>query len=261
MINIKNPGGINEATTKILTKTNQTSTGNTTSTTNRHIDLNKLLRPTTARDITQPPSNTNIPLGKSTDVIRKTIALHCLPQEVDTEIHNYRSVNIPVAIRDILQQHQPPIQKSQWKFERSIQAAKHNSDLLQSYNYNTDEATQALPNTVLTYGSEFRRWQTLEPLLHHHQHWPAIKDIITQGASYPLHPITEEKRLTDIQYMLDRGNHKSATEIDNKKALDKAFTKEVRHQWAIPILPSCIPLIPGASVTPLGWRHSGQSTN
>lgn len=51
--------------------------------------------------------------------------------------------------------------------------------------------------------------------------------------------------------MIQRSNHKSTKVPKNKAALTKAINKEVRHQWAIPLTPECIKLIPGASVTPL----------
>ena len=123
---------------------------------------------------------------------------------------------------------------------------------MKKFKYDLNEATQHKPNTVLTYGSEFRPWPLLEPLLQHHHHWHSIKDIITRGATYPLKPITESERLEDISFMLERGNHKSAKLKENDVALEKAFSKEVGHHWVIPFLPSTIPLIPGASVTPLG---------
>ena len=199
----------------------------------------------------EPTSESPTP-GKCTTNIRCIVAQHCLAENINDQIPNYHPIDIPSIIKHILTQNLPPIQKSNWIFERTTRAAEHNSKLLQTFQYDTEKATQHTQNTVLSYGSEFRAVDTLQPLLIHHQHWPAIKEIITYGASYPLHPISEQDRLSDITYMLERGNHKSALEEDNKQALDKAFTKEVRHHWAIPILPVSIPLIPGASVTPLG---------
>jgi hypothetical protein len=70
--------------------------------------------------------------------------------------------------------------------------------------------------------------------------------------SYPLANISEEDRLHDIEFMLQRGNHKSTVDPLGAAALHKSFAKEVQYQWAIPIQPHCIKYIPGASVTPLG---------
>jgi hypothetical protein len=113
-------------------------------------------------------------------------------------------------------------------------------------------ATQSPTNTIVSYGSEFRPVTLLEPLLHRHHNWPLMRDIVTNGVRYPLRPIADDVRKADITAMLHRGNHQSTVLPENKAALTKAINKEVLHQWAIPIEPSCILAIPGASVTPLG---------
>ena len=205
--------------------------------------------PHTPTQVTQTPT---LKLGKYTNKQILKVSQHCLKEHIEHEIQNLKELDLPAIISIILQTTQTPLQPSNWLFERTHEAATHNTNILKSFNYNTDLATQNTQNTILSYGSEFRHWSTLEPLLKHHQHWPTIKTIITEGASYPLSPISEEDRLSDIQYMIERGNHKSAEIDTNKTALNKVFSKEVDHHWSIPLLPSCIPLIPGASVTPLG---------
>jgi hypothetical protein len=119
-------------------------------------------------------------------------------------------------------------------------------------NFDVERATQSTPNTTLSYGSEFKPAHILEPLLRHHQHWPSFKQIVQNGVSYPLTPITEDDRLNDLATLTSRGNHKSAQTPENTIALNKAFNKEVAYEWAIPLLPNCIKHIPGASITPLG---------
>ena len=144
------------------------------------------------------------------------------------------------------------MKKSKWTFQRTKTAATSNTKLLKSYGFDVERATQTDKNTSLSYGSEFRSAKDLQPLLRHHTNWPAIKELIQNGVSYPLEDISEYDRIRDIEYMLRRGNHKSAEIKENKGALEKSFTKEVKYQWCIPLLPSCIKLIPGASITPLG---------
>ena len=183
---------------------------------------------------------------------RRIVASHCLPEDIEKELPNLKYIDIPKTIAHILTLHQKPIQKLRWRFERSLEAATHSSNLVKEFDYNLNEATQHQQNTVLTYGSKFRTWQALEPLLQHHYHWLNIKHIIIKGATYPLKPIPEPNQLRDIAFMLDRGNHKSAKLKDNNTAIDKAFSKEVSHHWTIPFLPTTIPLIPGSSITPLG---------
>jgi hypothetical protein len=52
--------------------------------------------------------------------------------------------------------------------------------------------------------------------------------------------------------MIKRGNHQSTKPSENAKALEKAFNKEIKAQWAIPFTTSVVKMIPGASITPLG---------
>jgi hypothetical protein len=124
--------------------------------------------------------------------------------------------------------------------------------LLHSLNFDVEKATQSTKNTILSYGSEFRPTPIIKHVLQYHPNWNEVESIINKGANYPLRPITEEDRLEDIQYMINRGNHQSTKPTENKAALNKAFDKEIDAHWAIPLNPSVIPMIPGASITPLG---------
>ena len=71
-------------------------------------------------------------------------------------------------------------------------------------------AIQAQPNSVISYGSEFRPATVLQPLFHRHPLWPRMESHLTQGASYPLSQISDSDRQKDLLYCLNRGNHKSA---------------------------------------------------
>ena len=190
--------------------------------------------------------------GESQSKFTRIINSSCQPKDRAEEKLNYHLLSIPNIIKKILKQKQPKMEKSKWIFLCTKEAATSNTKLLKSYNYDVEKATQSGKYTSLTYGSEFRPAMDLQPLLQHHTNWPAIKELIQNGVSYPLEPISEHDRIRDIEYMLRRGNHKSASITENKQALEKSFTKEVKYQWCIPLLPSCITSIPGASITPLG---------
>jgi hypothetical protein len=163
-----------------------------------------------------------------------------------------QSFNIPSIINKILHHHQDPIQPTPWTFKQTQEAATKNSMLLHSLNFDVEKATQHPRNTILSYGSEFRPTNIIKPLLQYHPQWTEVELIINNGANYPLRPITEQDRLDDIQYMINRGNHQSTKPTENQAALDKAFDKEVKAHWAIPLNPAVINMIPGASITPLG---------
>jgi hypothetical protein len=133
-----------------------------------------------------------------------------------------------------------------------VEAATFNSQRLLEFKFDVEAATQQPQNTILLYGAEFRPTKLLEPLLQNHPNWKQMKSIIENGVEYPLSPIDNDTRLSDIDTMIMRGNHQSTTTPENKLALTKAIDKEVNHQWAIPLVPSCIKKIPDSSVTPLG---------
>ena len=81
----------------------------------------------------------------------------------------------------------------------SNKAALANTMLAESHNFNLERATQSIPNTILSYGAEFRSAQIIALLLQHHPNWNLVKDIITKGASYPLRAISEKDRLDDAK--------------------------------------------------------------
>lgn len=190
-------------------------------------------------------------LGESTAPIFD-MQLHLLPDRIQAELVNLHHFDLPGTINAVLATSQPPMKASPFTFERSTLAATKNSMLLHQYNFDVEKAMQSVPGSIMDYGAEFRPTSVLEPLLQHHQQWPAIKDILTNGARYPLRPISESDRLGDIEYMLERGNHKSAEVEENKKALHKSFDKEVGFHWMIPLNTSVIPMLEDACITPLG---------
>ena len=179
--------------------------------------------------------------------------LHCLPSDLMTEIRRFQTIDIPQIITTLLHHTiQPPLQNHPWKFHRTSEAAAHNAKIIKSFNFDMEKATQSTPNTILSYGSEFKPWAALHPLLKAHPQRQALQNTIIHGISYPLIPIDEQSRLIDLEYMIARGNHKSAQVKENDKSLDKAFDKEIHNCWMLPIPIDIIKQIPGASVTPLG---------
>ena len=80
-----------------------------------------------------------------------------------------------------------------------------------------------------------------------------MKQIISEGVSYPLTEITEEERVGDLDHMMRRGNHKSArTPHENVTTLKENYAKEVRNGWMMPLPASCLKKLQGASVIPVG---------
>ena len=79
-----------------------------------------------------------------------------------------------------------------------------------------------------------------------------MRDIISTGVTYNLEEMSEETRKEDLEYMMRRGNHKSASDPKNEPTLNKNYKKEVLHGWMLPVTVECIPKLKGASVIPVG---------
>ena len=139
-----------------------------------------------------------------------------------------------------------------YKFVNSISAAKYNSDILERHQYDFSKAMSNEKNTTLDIGSEFRTHDEIQPLFQHHEYWIKIKDIITKGVTYNITPLTETERSSDLDWMIDRGNHKSAQIAENQPTLIKNYEKEVRYGWMLPVSITCVRKIMGAGVIPLG---------
>ena len=158
------------------------------------------------------------------------------------------------TIREILDSDEVEMQDHGLLFENTKTAAKHNSKLLKSYDYNYKNLVQNHPNSTISPGSEFRKPEVLEKLFSKHEDWKFIKAILTDGADYPINKkvIDEEKLREDLVYMIKRGNHKSTMTIDNRKEVQKVLEKETLRGWQFPILVNNITKIPGSMYIPIG---------
>ena len=141
---------------------------------------------------------------------------------------------------------------SPFKFERTYEAAQHNSRIILDNGGDLETLLSSLSYSFTHYGSEFRAVDLLEELLSSNNKWSDLKLIVNKGVDYEMDEINEEDRKMDIDFHLDRGNHKSASTDKGLKTINQAFDKEVSLGWQIPILPDSIKNIKGACVTPLG---------
>ena len=105
-----------------------------------------------------------------------------------------------------------PVQMKQHKCkcEETTGAASFNTKWIEHYKWDLTEALARQAGTMIDPGSEFRDQKILHELWESHEHWPKMKDMISNGLTYPLAEITEEERNTDLKYMMERGNHKLA---------------------------------------------------
>jgi hypothetical protein len=133
--------------------------------------------------------------------------------EIIQELHSFRETT--------------PLKTPLFIFERSRDAALHNAIVLEQFNFNINKAINSQVNSQVSFGSEFKKSSKLQEILIHHPHWPQLKNILDNGASFPLIPLPQENRLIDLSYHKDRGNHKSA--LDNREILDKIITEDIER--------------------------------
>ena len=148
--------------------------------------------------------------------------------------------------------HLPPIPTHPvaFRFEWSADAARHNFNILKSFDLDLAAALAAQPFSTLTPGSEFRLAHLLAPFLSRHPLWPRFRERITLGAQFPLRDIAEPHRLADLHTILARGNHKSAHGHDAKLA--SMLKEEVSRGWQLPLPKEAAVELPGCEVAPLG---------
>jgi hypothetical protein len=155
------------------------------------------------------------------------------------------------AIRTIAQTNVPTPTKPPFKFEATAEAAEHNGKILARAGFDVGRVLEAHQLSTLGYGCEFRHPDQLKPLLGRHRHFPLLRDLLTEGMSYFYKvKLTEEERAEELEAILSRGNHKSATVESHH--VSNLLAKDVTHGFSVPIPIDIIRLIVGASVQPLG---------
>lgn len=96
-------------------------------------------------------------------------------------------------------------------FKLNKEAAEFNANILSGYGFNLREVIKDQHPSQISFGSEFRSPNLLQELLCHHPLWERLRTILVEGAHFPLREIPDSDRLIDLNYHVDRGNHKSAT--------------------------------------------------
>ena len=157
------------------------------------------------------------------------------------------------ALKNVFACTEPRMKKQPFIFESTTRASHHNTKTLRRFGGDYQKLVSHYKGSILTPGSEFRSILHLEPLLCHHTDWPDLREMLKNGIQYQLEePPDEQTRISDLNAMLERGNHKSTKSTTHLAALKKAYLKEVTHGWLIPLQISCLHHIKGASVIPIG---------
>ncbi len=146
--------------------------------------------------------------------------------------------------------------KSSFIFEFTEDAAKQNSKILADANYDLETAIRNQNKfTNLSMGSELRPIHQLDRLLGYHPNYPLFRENTINGISYPVNELDEETRIADLEFQLEKGNHKSALVPDAREHVDKAMLSDIELGYGLPITIDCVRKLTHAEVYPVGLQH------
>jgi hypothetical protein len=140
--------------------------------------------------------------------------------------------------------------KSIFHFQNDAQSKLHNAEILRKYNFSITEVIKVNPDSIISFGSEFWSPEVLESLLNLHPNWPYLKEILQNGASFPLAPISNDDQRIDLIFHSQCSNHQSA--IKNKEAMSSIIANDIIKGYAFPLPPDILFDIPQALLAPLG---------
>ena len=141
------------------------------------------------------------------------------------------------------------------KFEFTAEATEYNSNLLAEHGFDYSKLVNSSPDSTISYGSELRPMDQLEPLLGHMPNWDTFKRNATQGIDYPDNELPEEKRIELLEETIARGNHKSALSEEGRPHVTKGMISDVELGYAFPVSIDCVRNMPGAEVYPVGMQN------
>jgi hypothetical protein len=95
-------------------------------------------------------------------------------------------------------------------------------------------------------GSEFRPVSVLHSIYNLHPIWDRMVTVLQAGSTWPLDPISDELRLTDVKEAIEFGNHKGAQQ--EPELLLKLVAKDVKYSYAMAFPLSKATSIPGISL-------------
>ncbi|KAI2490851.1 hypothetical protein MHU86_23704 [Fragilaria crotonensis] len=134
------------------------------------------------------------------------------------------------ALATILHSGQPRTHATEFRFDWTHDAARHNLAVLKRYALDLDAALRAQPFSALTPGSEFRPTELLAPLLSAH---PSGRVFRSASRRAEFREISDSDRLADVRANLARGNHKSARGHEAK--LISMLKDEASRGWQLPL--------------------------
>ncbi len=176
---------------------------------------------------------------------------HLLPT-TERDFHNNPSqpsfdwpINLVAIIKKIINKPCNTPTPPEFSFELNGEVALQNLAILSKYNFDLHKALDAIKNSPLCSGSEFRAPDKLTKVFSLQR----MKCILTDGSKWPLVSISEDARKRDVLDALTFGNHKGAS--TKPDLLQKLVGKEVKYGYSFAIPLSSITSIFGVCMAPI----------
>ena len=108
-------------------------------------------------------------------------------------------------------------------------------------------------NSHISYGSEFRKFQVLEPLLYKSPLYKEVSEILVEGAKSPFERINNSRPKSDLEESIRQGIHQSAKK--DPLILTKLVQKDVNAGFQLPTATNSLQIMTHACITPYGVIH------
>ena len=135
-----------------------------------------------------------------------------------------------------------------------MEAAEHNSSKLEGYGFDLESFIADNPNSTVSYGSELRPLDQLQPLLSHHPNFERFKQNLSHGIDYPISPLSDVECKNMLEHSLQQGNHKSALDDEHRPVVTKLMTQDVELGYGIPLTLEALHKMKQAEVYPVGCQ-------
>ena len=183
--------------------------------------------------------------SRTKDRAQKFLPPHSTPK---TGANHHTDERFISLIRSIINTETAPIEPPAFRFAPTQEAAEWNRSFIISKG-GVQQAIDAQTNTPVTYGSEFRPTEILQPLMNFHPMWNNTSTRISNGSTFPLEPLPDELRTADLDSALKYRNHRSTEQNPN---FTRGMIDEIKQGWALPLPLPFASAIPDAEVAPHG---------
>lgn len=183
-----------------------------------------------------------------------------LPPTLQATEQAYQDQAMIDLIQVLLRTDTPCKNSSPFRWHLDSDSAQHNQDVLASYDYDIEACYNSHPHSIIHPGSEFRDVHLLEPLLHLHSQWTAVKEMLTKGADmHRSEEVPLAARQEENQALLEYRNHKGARE--NMEVVLSAVLEDIHHGFAIALPVGAERKLPHAMMCPVGTVTQTTMTN